>query len=190
MSQPPGQPGPEQPAEQPGQPPEQQAPPGQPEAPGQYGPGYGPPGGYGFPGGYGGTGGYGGQSGYGGGYGGPGYGAPGGYGGPGYGYPTGGIPATNGKATASLVVGITSLVLSWCCGLGVIGAVAIVLGVKARGEIRERHGAQGGEGLALAGMITGAVAVVLGLLVLAFLVIAIATGNTEFSTETGTGTQM
>lgn len=107
---------------------------------------------------------------------------------PGYGYvPTYGSPygsfygpphvtPTNGKATASLVTGIASLVLSWCCGFGVVGVVAVVLGVKARNEIRASGGTQQGDGLALGGIITGVIALVLGLLILALVVIALAAG--------------
>lgn len=160
---------------------------GQPDQPG-YGqpgseqPGYGPPPGYGQPA-------YGqptydqqGQPGYGP----PGYdpyGQPGyqqGYGQPGYsagGYPQAYARRTNGKATAALITGVSTLVLSWCCGFGILGVVAIVLGVKARGEIRMSGGRQDGDGMALAGIITGAAAIVIGLLALVGLVIAFATDS-------------
>lgn len=59
---------------------------------------------------------------------------------------------TNGMAIAALVVGLTSLM---SCPL--IGAVAIYLGNRARAEIRASG--QDGDGLALAGVITGWVAV-------------------------------
>jgi hypothetical protein len=95
---------------------------------------------------------------------------------PGYGQAPG--PRTNGKATAALITGLTTLVLSWCCGLGIAGVVAIVLGVKARNEIRASGGHQEGDGMALAGIITGAVAVVLGLVVLAFIIIALVSADT------------
>jgi len=104
-------------------------------------------------------------------------------------YPGTGLPATNGKATASLAVGIGSLVLSWCCGLGIAGIVAIVLGVKARGEIRDSHGAQEGDGFALGGIITGAIAVVLGILVLVLIGLAIA-ASSSFETTTTYGTEL
>ncbi len=103
----------------------------------------------------------------------PGYGQPpyagGGYG---YGVPAG-LPVTNGKATASLVTGISTLVLAWCCGFGLLGAVAIVLGVRARSEIRASQGQQTGDGLALAGIITGAIGVVIGLVALVVVIIAV-----------------
>jgi hypothetical protein len=106
----------------------------------------------------------------------------------GYGYGPPMVVPTNGKATASLVTGIASLVLSWCCGLGIAGIVAIVLGVKARAEIRASGGTQQGDGFALGGIITGAIAVVLGVLVLVLIVVALTAGahfdtNTRYSTE-------
>ena len=100
-----------------------------------------------------------------------------------YGYPQ--QPTTNGKATASLITGIGTLVLSLCCGLGIAGIVAIVLGVKARTEIRNSGGAQGGDGMALGGIITGAVAVLLGVLSLAFIIYAIASGGADYNVDYG-----
>lgn len=144
------------------------------------GPEYGPQNGYDQGPGYGP--GY--EAGYGTGYG-PGYGA--GYG-PGYGPSQ--VPPTNGKATAAIITGISSLLLSWCCGLGVVGVVAIVLGVKARAEIRASGGRQQGDGLALGGIITGAVAVVLGILILVLIALAIA-GGFQYDTSTNNaGTQL
>lgn len=97
------------------------------------------------------------------------------------GYPGYQLPApTNGKATAALIVGITTLVLSWCCGFGLLGLVAIVLGVKGRSEIRRSNGAQSGEGIALAGVITGGVAAVVGLLVVIVVIALIVGGNATF----------
>ncbi|NUR08204.1 MAG: DUF4190 domain-containing protein [Nocardioidaceae bacterium] len=109
------------------------------------------------------------------GYGQPAYGQPG-YPPPGmYGYPA---PPTNGKAQAALWSGIGSLVLFWCCGLGVLGIVPLVLGVKARSEIRATGGQQGGDGMALAGIVTGSIAIVLGLLTIVLIIVAIASGDT------------
>jgi hypothetical protein len=109
--------------------------------------------------------------------------------GPGYGYGYGQpygppVAVTNGKATASLVTGIASLVLSWCCGLGLVGVVAIVLGAKARKEIEVSGGTQQGEGLALGGIITGAIAAVLGLLFLVLIGLAFAGASFEMGTAT------
>jgi hypothetical protein len=102
-----------------------------------------------------------------------GYGQPG-YPPPGYGYPS---APSNGKATASLIVGITTLVLSWCCGVGILGAVAIVLGVRARGEIQASQGRQTGEGMAVAGIVTGVLAVLIGLASVAVIILALVSGG-------------
>ena len=110
----------------------------------------------------------------------PPYGAPGQYG---YGAP----PRTNGKATAALWTGIGSLVLSFCCGAGILGVLPIVLGVQARGEIKATGGQQEGDGMALAGIITGAIAVVLSLVVIALIVVTLASGESSFETTTQTG---
>lgn len=63
-------------------------------------------------------------------------------------------PQTNQKAVWSLVLGIVGLV---CCGL-VAGIPAIVLGNMAKNEIAASGGAQGGAGMAKAGLILGIVA--------------------------------
>lgn len=79
------------------------------------------------------------------------------------GYPVGAAaaaPATNQKAIWSLVLGI--LAVLGCCGL-VTGIVALVLGNQARNEIKTSSGTQGGDGMALAGMITGGIGIALTL---------------------------
>ncbi len=72
-------------------------------------------------------------------------------------------PATNGLAIASFVLGLVGWVP---CGVGSV--VAIVLGFVARTQIRSSHGRQGGDGLALAGIILGflAIAFLIAILVL------------------------
>ena len=123
-------------------------------------------------------------------YGPPGYGQSA-YGQPGYGYPPYGPygyqQRTNGKAAAAMWTGIAAMVLTFCCGVGVLGVVPLLLGIKARGEIRRSGGQQGGEGMALTGIITGAVAVVLSLLFIVAIVVAIARGDTHFAPSGGTG---
>ena len=65
-----------------------------------------------------------------------------------------GVPAakpTNSLAIVSLVLGIASYF-----GLPIVGAVAaIITGHIARGQIRDSGGIQGGEGMALAGLVLG-----------------------------------
>src|ERR1700686_4345425 len=63
-------------------------------------------------------------------------------------YPTGQAQSTSGLAIASLV-----LSLIWLGGLGSV--LAIVFGIVARRRIRASGGTQGGDGLAIAGLIVG-----------------------------------
>lgn len=59
-----------------------------------------------------------------------------------------GGPDTNGFAIASLVLGIV-----WAMGLG--SMLALVFGYIAKGQIVGSHGAEGGYGLAIAGIVLG-----------------------------------
>ena len=77
-------------------------------------------------------------------------------------------------ATASMVCGIVSLALVpiACCTYGLtelaslpLGIVAVVLGFRARGRIAQAQGTIGGSGKAVAGIVTGFVAIGLGLIV-------------------------
>jgi hypothetical protein len=91
---------------------------------------------------------------------------------PGYSYPLSayGYGAaqrkTNGLAIGSLVTGIAALPFVFCYGVGgiVLGAVGAILGHVARRQIRDR--AEEGNGMALAGIICGWIAVALGIAVL------------------------
>jgi Domain of unknown function (DUF4190) len=81
------------------------------------------------------------------------------YGYPGYpGYPPS-LPA--GMATAALVLGIVALVLCWT-GFGgiLLGLLAVVFGTIA--VLRARRGQGGGQGRAIAGLVTGGLGLVLG----------------------------
>ena len=138
------------------------------------GEGYGepPPGGGGY-GGPPGGGGYGGPPPGGGGYGGP---PPGGYGGPppgGFGQPPymGQVPGQSPRggmqsepmAIVSLVVGIISMPASFCCSFfGIpLSITAIILGAVSIGKINQEPHRWEGKGLAMAGIATGAVGIVL-----------------------------
>lgn len=63
-------------------------------------------------------------------------------------------PVQSGKAVASLVLGILSLM---CCGGFLTGAPAIVFGLLARRDIQRSEGGIDGSGLAIAGVVTGAI---------------------------------
>lgn len=119
----------------------------------------------------------------------PGYGPPPAYGEPPptWPYPDGyQLPRTNGKAQAAMWTGLAMLLTS-ICGVGVLGFIPITLGVLARKEIGRSGGRQGGDGMALAGIVTGAVATVLSLLliVVAFLLLSAFDSNSAGYGTTG-----
>ncbi len=75
---------------------------------------------------------------------------------------------TNGLAVAALVLGILSLLGAFVCGSGLLfGAIGIVLGVlglkKANSEPSQPQ-----RGVAIAGIVTGAIGTVLSILVILF----------------------
>lgn len=63
-----------------------------------------------------------------------------------------------GLAVASLIVGIASLTVGWCCYFGVVtGPVAIVMGIIQLVMIKNKPNEYTGKPLAIIGIVTGAV---------------------------------
>ena len=60
------------------------------------------------------------------------------------------------------IISLVSSILSWVGLFGIGGIIGIIAGVVARNEIAASHGSQTGDGLALTGIILGAVNVVFG----------------------------
>lgn len=102
----------------------------------------------------------------------PGYPPPAyGYGGNPYGpyaYGAWAPPKNNGLAIAALVFGICGFVL---CQIFAIPA--LILGLRARRQIRESQGAEQGDGLALAGVILGGAGIALLVAIIGFYVLII-----------------
>jgi hypothetical protein len=75
-------------------------------------------------------------------------------------------PKTSGLAVASLVLGVTNVVLlSCCCGTGFIPAVlAIVFGHVAQYQIKRSAGRLEGSSLAIAGLACGYIGLVIQVL--------------------------
>jgi Domain of unknown function (DUF4190) len=93
---------------------------------------------------------------------------------------------TNGKAIASMVLGIVGLVGICLYGLGVIASIlAVVFGFLAKKEIRNSGGAQGGAGMATAGLVTGWIGIALAIVVVIFIVIAVVVGASNSSPSVG-----
>lgn len=82
-------------------------------------------------------------------------------------YPPGGAPVNQTLAIVSMVLGITSIVLC----LGLTGPPALITGIMAKKKVAQFPGQYGGEGFALAGIITGIVGSVILLLVVLYFVI-------------------
>lgn len=71
---------------------------------------------------------------------------------PGAPHPDALVPQTNPWA----IVSLASSILAWCGLFGIGGLIGIITGVIARNEILTSHGTQSGEGLAIVGIILGA----------------------------------
>jgi len=117
----------------------------------------------------------------------PSAGPPPGWSQPAPGYQAQSQPTTNGLAIAALVLGIASYVL-WF--LAVPAILALVFGYIAKRQIDESQGAQGGRGLAIAGIILGWIWVGLFVVIIAVIIIIAAAGgfdtdNNDFDNDFG-----
>src|ERR1700687_5449838 len=100
----------------------------------------------------------------------------------------GGMPIEAPGATASMILGIVAVVLApigcFCGFLEIValplGIVAVVLAFRARGRIAQSPGTLGGSGKALAGLITGFVAIGLALIAgVLILIFAVSIGSLQ-----------
>lgn len=93
------------------------------------------------------------------------------------------IAKNNGMAIASLVLGIAGIPFICCCYSGTImGILAVVFGFISRNKIRASGGTEKGDGMALAGIITGFVAVGLSILLIVLSLTNVLSSN-EFWNE-------
>lgn len=120
----------------------------------------------------------------------PGYGPPSGYGSPaeqqGYGPPSGyqgapppggyGTQKKNGFGVAALVLGIAAILLFWTFVGGIVlGIMAIAFGVLGRKRVSRGEADNGG--MALAGIITGAVGLAITLVIVVVAIVAFFRGD-------------
>ncbi|HJS52075.1 MAG TPA: DUF4190 domain-containing protein [Pyrinomonadaceae bacterium] len=76
-------------------------------------------------------------------------------------------PAAGGQSQTLAIISLIVGILSLCCGYTfIVPIIAIVLGFMARGKANNDPANYGGAGLALGGIITGAIALVLGVVVI------------------------
>jgi hypothetical protein len=100
---------------------------------------------------------------------------------PGYGAPAYGAPQSSTKAVLSLVIGIVSLPLGFCCAFfGLVGIAAIVLSRSAQGEIAASGGALTGDGMARSGFVLGIIGCVLGVVLTIVNIALLARGGGAF----------
>lgn len=78
------------------------------------------------------------------------------------------MPKTNTLALVSLICGV----LGWFMAPVLASIVAVVTGHMARKQIRESGGREDGDGLAIGGLVLGYASLVLGLIGIAFLILA------------------
>lgn len=91
-----------------------------------------------------------------------------------YGVPGHGDPAPqNGFGVAALVLGISTIAVSWCCYLMVLGAPAGILAIifGALGVQKANRGEANNRGTAMAGLVCGIVGLALSVLILVLLVV-------------------
>lgn len=69
-----------------------------------------------------------------------------------------------------MVLGLVSITVGWCCSFGVLtGPIALILGIVALVQIKNEPAKYGGKGLAIAGVILGALYfVILALIILLY----------------------
>ena len=104
------------------------------------------------------------------------YGQPAGYGQP-YGQP-GAQGHRNGVGTAALVLGVIALLTSWIFGLGgALGLAAIILGVVGLRRVQRREASN--RGSAIAGLVLGALSVLIAAFVVAGTVALFRSGTVQ-----------
>ena len=85
-------------------------------------------------------------------------------------------PAQQGLAVTSLVFGIISITFGWICGGPLFGLVAVVLGIVALTQIKRNPQQYSGKPMAIVGLITGGITLLLYVAIVAFWVVLLIIG--------------
>ena len=121
------------------------------------------------------------------GYGQPGYGQPYGQQPPSYPPPPPGAPGGYGQPQKTSPLAIVSLVLGIigvpCCTFFVFGIGAVITGFLARKQINESQGTLKGGGMATAGLVLGALTIVLAIVVWSLNIAGVLDSNYSFETN-------
>jgi len=85
-------------------------------------------------------------------------------------------PAQQGLAVTSLIFGIISITFGWICGGPIFGLLAVVLGAVALTLIKKNPQQHTGKPIAMAGLITGGIALLVNLAIIAFWIVMLIVG--------------
>ena len=77
-------------------------------------------------------------------------------------------------AILSLVFGLASITFGWICGGLILGLIGLILGIIALSQIKKNPTRNGGSPLAIGGMVTGGIVIVVHLIIFAIYIVAIA----------------
>jgi hypothetical protein len=77
----------------------------------------------------------------------------------------------------SLIFGLISITFGWICGGPIFALIAVVLGVVALSLIKKNPQQYTGKPIALAGLITGGIALLINLAIIAFWIVMLIIGG-------------
>lgn len=94
-----------------------------------------------------------------------------------------GYTPTSGLAIASMCCGIASVVFMFCYVNGLVAIPAVICGHMAMKKIRESEWPLGGRGMAIAGLVTGYLGILIQLAIIALLVFVFASASSGTSSS-------
>jgi hypothetical protein len=86
-------------------------------------------------------------------------------------------PAQQGLAVTSLIFGLISITFGWICGGPVFGLIAVVMGAVALTLIKKNPQQYTGKPIAVAGLITGGISLLINLAIIAFWIVMVIIGS-------------